>query len=104
MSGGLGILKNLSTKKRDDPALEKIKKIMEDPKELEKYLKKMQDEKNSLQIFIGELKERQDVFGEWLGDFDNLLKREMGKKQEEDPLKKDKNAKGQNTVVDEEEF
>jgi putative heme degradation protein len=51
-----GILKRKSLiRKNDDPALEKIKKIMEDPKELEKYLKKMQDEKNSLQIFVGEL-------------------------------------------------
>jgi hypothetical protein len=69
---------NSSLRKKDDPALEKIKKIMEDPKELDKYLKKMQDEKNSLSIFIGELKERQDVFGEWLTDFDKLLKREIG--------------------------
>ena len=48
----------------------------------------MQDEKNSLKIFIGELKERQDVFGEWLTDFDKLLKKEIGKKAETDPLKK----------------
>lgn len=69
-------------RQKEDAALEKIKKLMDDPRELEKYLKKMHDEKNSLSIFIGELKERQDVFGEWLTDFDKLLKREMGKKYE----------------------
>lgn len=82
-------------RKKDDPALDRIQKIMENPQELEKYLKKMQDEKNSLSIFIGELSERQDVFAEWLTDFDKLLKREMGKKQEPEIPKKDNSSKGQ---------
>ena len=54
----------------------------------------MNDEKNSLSIFIGELSERQDVFAEWLTDFDKLLKREMGKKQEPEIPKKDTSSKG----------
>ena len=51
--------------------------MLRNPSKVKDYLQKMKDKKNQAHIKISTLREKENVFSEWMGELDTLQRKEL---------------------------